>query len=104
MASSPATTSASLPAATPRYILRGHKSPIHALHIFDYNTYLVSADADGWIVIWRLATKRPIAVWKAHEAAVLEVKGFGWNDEEAVSTLELFTYVCCFDISIIYVA
>jgi WD40 repeat protein len=62
--------------ATPIYILRGHAAPIHALHIFSQNLRLVSGDADGWVVIWNLVTKRPITVWKAHGGAVLEVKGF----------------------------
>ncbi|KAL4802375.1 WD40-repeat-containing domain protein [Aspergillus unguis] len=64
------------PPATPTYILRGHAAPIHALQIFNQNLRLVSGDAEGWIVIWDLIFKRPIAVWKAHEGAVLEVKGF----------------------------
>jgi WD40 repeat protein len=88
----------SLPVATPRYIFRGHKSSIHALHIFDSNALLVSADADGWIVIWSLVTKRPVAVWKAHEAAVLEVKGFTWKDDTKSDdsiTMEIFTYADC---------
>jgi WD40 repeat protein len=62
--------------ATPIYILRGHGAPIHALHIYNQNLRLVSGDANGWIVIWDLVTKRPVTVWKAHAGAVLEVKGF----------------------------
>ncbi|KAJ5397864.1 hypothetical protein N7509_005977 [Penicillium cosmopolitanum] len=63
-------------AATPVYILRGHAAPIHALYIFSQNLRLVSGDADGWIVVWDLVTKRPVTVWKAHEGAILEAKGF----------------------------
>lgn len=66
----------SRPPATPIYILRGHAAAIHALQIFNQNLRLVSGDADGWIVVWDLIFKRPVAVWKAHEGAVLEVKGF----------------------------
>ncbi|KAJ5832757.1 hypothetical protein N7474_001068 [Penicillium riverlandense] len=62
--------------ATPIYILRGHTAPIHALHIFNHNLRLISGDADGWIVVWDLVTKRAVTVWKAHSGAVLEVKGF----------------------------
>ncbi|EEA28513.1 Astra associated protein 1 Asa1 [Talaromyces marneffei ATCC 18224] len=65
-----------LPPATPRYILRGHASAVQALHFFASNTRLISADADGWVIIWDVATKRARAVWKAHEGAVLEVKGY----------------------------
>lgn len=68
-------------AAIPVYILRGHASPIHALYIFSQNLRLVSGDADGWVVIWDLVTKRPVTVWKAHEGAVLEVKAFSLNDD-----------------------
>ncbi|KAL3473054.1 WD repeat protein [Aspergillus californicus] len=64
------------PPLTPTYILRGHAAPIHALQIFNDNLRLVSGDANGWIVVWDLVFKRPVAVWKAHEGAVLEVKGF----------------------------
>ncbi|KAL4938403.1 hypothetical protein BDV06DRAFT_57096 [Aspergillus oleicola] len=64
------------PPATPTYILRGHSAAIHTLQIFANNLRLVSGDADGWIVVWDLIFKRPVAVWKAHEGAVLEVKGF----------------------------
>lgn len=65
--------------ATPVYILRGHASPIHALNIFAKNLRLVSGDANGWVVIWDLVTKRPTTVWKAHAGAVLEVRGFTYE-------------------------
>ncbi|KAL1967998.1 hypothetical protein VTN77DRAFT_2415 [Rasamsonia byssochlamydoides] len=78
------------PPATPRYILRGHASPIHALHFFAENSRLVSADADGWVVIWNVVTKRPRVVWKAHEGAVLEVKGFCFC--ESGEEMEVFTH------------
>ncbi|OJJ50846.1 hypothetical protein ASPZODRAFT_275215 [Penicilliopsis zonata CBS 506.65] len=72
--------------ATPTYILRGHAAPIHALHIFCQNLRLVSGDAEGWIIVWDMVTKRPVAAWKAHEGAVLEVKGVS---SEAV---EIYTH------------
>ncbi|KGO43879.1 hypothetical protein PEX1_087030 [Penicillium expansum] len=62
--------------AAPIYILRGHASPIHALHIYSQNLRLVSGDANGWIVVWDLVTKRPVTAWKAHEGAILEARGF----------------------------
>ncbi|KAJ5690403.1 hypothetical protein N7462_004795 [Penicillium macrosclerotiorum] len=73
---------------TPIYILRGHVAPIHALNILSGNLRLISGDADGWVVIWDLVTKRPVAVWKAHEGAVLEVKGL-YND---TGSIELYTH------------
>ncbi|KAE8146816.1 WD40-repeat-containing domain protein [Aspergillus avenaceus] len=67
------------PPATPTYILRGHAAPIHGLHIFHQNLHIISGDAEGWIIVWDLVFKRPVAVWKAHEGAILEVKGFNLN-------------------------
>ncbi|PYH89865.1 WD repeat protein [Aspergillus ellipticus CBS 707.79] len=76
-------------APTPTYILRGHAAAIHALQIFHQNLRLVSADGDGWIAVWDLVSKRPIAVWKAHEGAVLEVKGFSFKNG---AVTEIFTH------------
>lgn len=52
--------------------LRGHKAPISCITRYDND--LVSADRDGWIILWSLRTKRPIAVWKAHEGHILTLK------------------------------
>jgi hypothetical protein len=57
------------------------------LHVFSQNLRLVSGDAEGWVVIWDLVTKRPVTVWKAHEGAVLEVKGF----QVAAGASEIYT-------------
>ncbi|KAF7712204.1 Uncharacterized protein PECH_003917 [Penicillium ucsense] len=76
------------PLATPAYILRGHAAPIHALHIFAQNLRLLSADADGWVVLWDLVSKRPVTVWKAHGGAVLEVKALSLEDE----VTEIYTH------------
>ena len=74
------------PPATAKYVLRGHAAPIHALHLFANNLRLISGDAEGWIVIWDMVTKRPVASWKAHGGAVLEAKGF-----ETRSGMEIYT-------------
>lgn len=71
---------------TPIYILRGYASPIHALHLFKSNLRLVSGDANGWVVVWDMVSKRPVAVWKAHDGAVLEVKAF-WYADDGVSVI-----------------
>jgi hypothetical protein len=89
------------PPATPAYVLRGHGSPIHALHFFARNARLASGDVDGWIVVWDTATKRPVTVWKAHDAAVLEVQGFGFagaddGDDDGGDWVEIFTWVLYF--------
>ncbi|KAJ5952363.1 uncharacterized protein N7479_010776 [Penicillium vulpinum] len=74
--------------ATPIYILRGHASPIHALHIYSQNLRLVSGDANGWIVVWDLVTKRPVTAWKAHEGAILEARGFNIGE----GATEIYTH------------
>jgi ASTRA-associated protein 1 len=67
----------SLPPAQPAYILRGHAAQIHSVSFMRSNTRLVTGDADGWIVVWSLATKRPVAVWRAHEGTLLGASSWG---------------------------
>ncbi|KAK6531507.1 ASTRA complex subunit [Arthrobotrys megalospora] len=67
----------------PVYVIRGHPSPVHALHFYRSNSRLVSADADGWIVLWDLPTRRPVAVWKAHDGPVLAVAD--WDDSNIIT-------------------
>ena len=69
--------------AIPAYVLRGHASPIHALHFFRANAFLASGDSQGWIVIWSLTSKRAAAVWKAHEGSILGLKD--WADDRLVT-------------------
>src|SRR5947207_4751046 len=78
------------PPAVPAYILRGHGSPIHALDFFRDNAYLASGDADGWIVVWSLASKRAVAVWKAHEGALLGVRD--WDGQRLVTYDKTFFF------------
>lgn len=59
--------------AQPVYVLRGHSAQIHSLLFVRENERLVTADADGWVVLWKVATRRPVSVWKAHEGAVMRV-------------------------------
>ncbi|KAJ9626153.1 Astra associated protein 1 Asa1 [Knufia peltigerae] len=69
--------------AVPTYILRGHDAPIHALRFYSRNAYLASGDSEGWLIIWSLATKRPVAVWKGHEGAVMCIRH--WTHKRLVS-------------------
>ncbi|RAK79955.1 WD40 repeat domain-containing protein, partial [Aspergillus fijiensis CBS 313.89] len=85
------TTPQTKPPATPTYILRGHAAQIHSLHIYHHNLRLVSGDADGWIAVWDLVSKRPIAVWKAHDGAVLGVYARFRGDGSSGVT-EVFTH------------
>ncbi|KKZ59933.1 hypothetical protein EMCG_05252 [[Emmonsia] crescens] len=73
--SEPELQTGKLPPATPVYVLRGHASPIHALRFYSRNSRLISGDAEGWVVVWNMSTKRAVASWKAHESAVLGVEG-----------------------------
>lgn len=60
--------------ATPKYILRGHSATINGLIFLQSNLFLASGDGDGWLVIWSLASKRPIGVFKAHENGITGLK------------------------------
>ena len=66
-----------LPPAQPTYILRGHIAQVHALQFTQDNSRLLTGDAEGWVVSWSLAFKRPVAAWKAHGNAVLGIAGWG---------------------------
>lgn len=70
-------TSTALPPAQPAYILRGHASQIHSVKFLRKNTRLLTGDADGWVVFWKVETKRALAVWKAHDAAILGMAAWG---------------------------
>ncbi|KAM3515953.1 hypothetical protein MY11210_000493 [Beauveria gryllotalpidicola] len=65
---------------TPVNILRGHKSQIHAAAFVRGNDRLATGDADGYVMLWDLAIMRPKAVWRAHESAILAIRGWG-NDK-----------------------
>lgn len=54
------------------FSIRGHKAPISC--IAGWNLDLVSADRDGWVVVWNLTTRRPRALWKAHDGHILTLK------------------------------
>jgi ASTRA-associated protein 1 len=71
--------------AVPTYILRGHNAPIHTVHFLSANAFLASGDSQGWLVIWSLASKRPVGVWKAHDSCVTNIKSWGQD--------RLLTYV-----------
>ncbi|PKK51663.1 hypothetical protein CI102_2551 [Trichoderma harzianum] len=62
---------------SPKAILRGHKAQIHAATFVRQNERLATGDAEGWVVLWDLTIMRPRAVWRAHENAILGMKGWG---------------------------
>ena len=74
---------AKLPPAQPGHILRGHSAPIHSILFLKSNLWLLSGDAEGYIVLWTLTIKRPLAVWKAHEGSIL---GLGiWGSDRLIT-------------------
>ncbi|BFZ63389.1 Guanine nucleotide binding protein (G protein), beta polypeptide 1-like [Saitoella coloradoensis] len=70
----------SLPPPVPSYIFRGHASQINTLAFLPSSSDLITGDADGFVVIWSLTTRRPRAVWRAHKEGLLKVEG--WPGEE----------------------
>ncbi|KAK0938189.1 Astra associated protein 1 Asa1 [Friedmanniomyces endolithicus] len=67
----------------PMYVLRGHSAQVHAVRFLRHNVRLLSGDADGWVVLWNVPIRRPVAVWRAHKSAVL---GLGsWDDERIIT-------------------
>ncbi|KAI9267377.1 WD40-repeat-containing domain protein [Sporodiniella umbellata] len=61
------------PPPPPTYIFREHKATVNYVCIFDSDKYMASCDADGWIVIWRLKTRRVVISWKAHADNCLKI-------------------------------
>jgi len=72
-----------LPPAQPAYVLRGHKTQIHALQFYSRNSRLLTADAEGWLVSWDMAIKRPVAGWRAHDKAILGLAV--WGEDTIIS-------------------
>lgn len=67
----------------PSYVFRGHSAPIHAVHFLRSNSRLITGDAEGWVVLWNMVTRRPAAVWRPHTAAIL---GLGaWGDDKIIT-------------------
>lgn len=55
-----------------KFALRGHRAGVSAMAACGAD--LVSADRDGWVVVWSVATRRPRARWRAHEGHVATVE------------------------------
>ncbi|KAK2737436.1 ASTRA complex subunit [Myotisia sp. PD_48] len=88
---SPESTAGKLPPATPTFVLRGHTSPLHSLHFYNKNSRLVSGDADGWVIVWCMTSKRAVASWKAHEGSVLGVQGVDLDEVGKGPEKRIFT-------------
>src|SRR5271169_6174844 len=62
---------------SPQYVFRGQVAEITCLQFISDDQSVVSGDAEGWVVVWRMSTRRPTAVWRAHEASVLSIHQWG---------------------------
>ncbi|CAG8575406.1 7664_t:CDS:2 [Diversispora eburnea] len=60
----------------PKYIFRGHEEQIMSLEFDENNSYILSGDSGGTIIIWDLITKRPIIKFKGHTKGILRVTLF----------------------------
>lgn len=78
------------PAPSPQNILRGHKAQVHAATFIRNNDRLITGDADGYVIAWDLTIMRPRAVWRAHENAILGIKG--WGDDKLITYVNVSTY------------
>ncbi|KAK9462426.1 WD40 repeat-like protein [Lipomyces oligophaga] len=63
--------------------LRAHNSSICVIAFHSSNLRLVSGDENGWCIHWSLVTRRPIAIWKSHEASILSLL---WLSEDLLLT------------------
>lgn len=70
-----------MPAVAPGWAtLRAHKSTVRALGFTENGQYLISGDDEGFCVFWCLDTRRPLAIWQAHNNALLTTKFWDWGD------------------------
>ncbi|KAF8445341.1 hypothetical protein BDZ91DRAFT_619343, partial [Kalaharituber pfeilii] len=61
----------------PVYVLRGHSAQINSVHFLRSNSRLLTGDADGWVILWKISSRRPVAVWKPHDGALLGAGAWG---------------------------
>ncbi|CCE85914.1 Piso0_005554 [Millerozyma farinosa CBS 7064] len=54
---------------------RGHVESITCVSEFEYNgnLTLVSSDSRGWIFWWDMKKRRPISVWRGHQASIISL-------------------------------
>ncbi|KAI6818967.1 WD40 repeat-like protein [Hortaea werneckii] len=67
----------------PSYILRRHTAQVHSVLFLQNNLRLLSGDADGWVVLWDVPIKRPVAVWRAHKNTILGLGG--WEGSKVIT-------------------
>ncbi|QPH05348.1 hypothetical protein C2857_003089 [Epichloe festucae Fl1] len=67
----------------PKFVFRGHRAAVHAAAFIRNNERLATGDSDGFVVFWDLMIMRARAVWKAHESAILGLRG--WGDDKVIT-------------------
>lgn len=53
------------------FSLRGHRHPVTCITGFDQ--HVVTGDAEGYVKVWSIVTRRPAAEWRAHEATIITI-------------------------------
>lgn len=53
--------------------LRGHFHRITTINPYKH-TLLITADDNGWLIVWNLLNRRCIACWKAHDSSIITIK------------------------------
>ncbi|KAF8421658.1 WD40-repeat-containing domain protein [Tirmania nivea] len=65
------------PPPLPLYVLRGHLAQINVIHFLRSNSRLLTGDTEGWAIMWKISSRRPLAVWKPHENAIIGLSEWG---------------------------
>lgn len=55
-----------------KFSLRAHKAALTCIAC--HENHVVSSDRDGWIIVWNLSSRRPMALWRAHDGHILTLK------------------------------
>lgn len=76
MSPSPEESSSPTP-PLPIYVLRGHSAQLNCVHFLRANSRLLTGDTEGWVIMWKISSRRPVVVWKPHENAILGIKEWG---------------------------
>ncbi|KAF8456956.1 WD40-repeat-containing domain protein [Terfezia claveryi] len=71
------------PPPLPLYVLRGHLAQINVVHFLRSNSRLLTGDAEGWVIMWKISSRRPLVVWRPHENAILGLRE--WGEDKVIT-------------------
>jgi WD40 repeat protein len=72
------------PVLRPTYILQGHGgSAVHSVRFWRQNSRILTGDSEGYIILWKSYSRRPVSVWRAHKGCILNIDT--WNDDKILS-------------------